>query len=153
MTVDELMQIQYYLSQGPVAKLPGAKFAYAAHRNVSKIRTAVKEAEYTFGIDKEKEKEARDAREELKLEHCSKDENNEPIIKDGRYEGLDNDTFEKAWEALAEEHKEVSEAREKFIKSDIEFEPFMVKAEHLPEGVTTEMMELIGFMVMEEENV
>lgn len=148
MTVNELMHIQYYLSQGPVAKLPGSKFAYAAHKNVSKIRTAIKEAEFKCGIDKKKENEARKAREDMKMEFCEKNEDGSPKIEEGKYVGLDdNEEFEKAWEALHEEHKEINEAREKFMQNEVEFTPHMVTIENLPEGMTTEMMEMVGFMI------
>jgi len=149
------------LSDKRLGQLVGAKFAYAVSRNLSllqpeidAIKKALEATDEFVKYDAERVK--------LAESHAKKDEDGK-ALKVKNAQGLeefvleDKEAFEKAFEALKEEHKAVLDAREAqvkeqndLLKTESTITLYKIALADVPNTITTEQMKSISEIVSDE---
>ena len=98
------------------------EFNYALIRNQSKLKGIMEEIGSVLET-------GRKERGRLQREHCAKNADDEPIMKNDNFTGLVGNTeYEAAMEAVNEKEKE-------YFKEEVEIESYTIKAKHLPKKI------------------
>jgi len=140
-----------------VKDLSGIKFAYAITKNKRKIQQELDTLKEIFKPIAEYDKYEQD-RVKLCNELCDKDENNNPVIKNNQFVGLEkNEDFNKKVKILQETYKSAIEERENQIKEyntlmseEVEIELHKVKLVDVPQNISSKQLESI-FVIIDEE--
>lgn len=138
---------------GSVGDLPGATFSYAVLKNRAKVQSALAVLHKVTNHPQKGEFEEK--RKALWEEHCAKDEDGKPILEEQNYTGLEgNEAYEKAFEALREEYKEVIEQNQKNnmefqvnLNNEADIELHMISMEDVPENISPKQLEGIAPMI------
>ena len=130
------------------------EFAYAIFKNKQIIEKALLEVDFMNDVAPEYV-EYENKRVDLCKKTCKKDSSGMDIVKDGRFDIEDTETFNKVMEELREMYKPHIDKRDEQInlfnqimQQDIELQFFMVEKKDLPVEIKTaaEMFEY-GFMI------
>lgn len=133
-----------------VKGLKGVKFAYARAKNKKLVLDEIQLFEESIKPS-DKFLEYNKKRIELCEKYCQKDKENNPIIKNNKYCGLErNNEFEKEIELLNEESKEVinekkglEEEYNKMLMEEIELNFHKILLDDVPIDITGQQLELI----------
>lgn len=153
MTNQEILNMSDALEK--VNKLSGIKFAYAMAKNINLVKSEIETFRETLKPTNEFN-EYENKRIELAKKYAKKDEKGVPMIKGNEYDVEDRDAFEKEYEELKAENKEIIDAREKqvkdfesFLKEESKLSLHKIKSVDIPENITTE--QLSGIMSLVED--
>lgn len=148
MTLRDMYGLQSALRN--VGRLEGAKFAYAIAKNQSKVDAIIKAAEKKYRAQHEDEPKFQEARVKICEDYCTKDENGQPVLKNGMFEGLrGNKEFEAAIEDLKKEYKHLEEFKEKqqekfeeVLDEELEDQPefFKIRFHTIPENINADQL-------------
>lgn len=147
--------ILLYRSLDRLGRLSGVRFAYAVSRNISLLEPTVKSLEKVLEASPEYLK-FDEARVELAKKHSTKDEKGNPKTENNGFIISDIKAFEKEFEKLRKDNKELIEKRDKQVKEynellDLEgvFTPHKLKLADVPVEIT--VAELHGIQPIIEE--
>ena len=148
--------IQLYQALKKLGNLSGVKFAYAVSKNINLIEPEIKSFEKALEASDEFTK-FEEKRMALVEKFAKKDEKGEKLIKNNEYEIEDLEQFNKEFEALKEENKEVYDARQKqideyndLLKSESTLELHKISISDVPQNITVSQMTSISSLVTEE---
>ena len=136
--------------------LPGVKFNYALIKNKNKIQSELEVLSKVMNVSKELG-EYDVKRTELCKVHCTKDAKSKPVIKNKKYEGLDNHPeFEKGLKELETEYKDALDGRKKqveeyntLILEEIDIPLHEILFKDVPEQITTRQLDSIMLLISE----
>lgn len=136
-----------------VTKLKGAKFGYALARNKAKLQSYTKTLRNKPHHPQDREYEEK--RVALCEEFCDRNESGEPVFEGDQYCGLEgNDAFQKKWDELKEEYKEVIEKREAnhkefadALSEKANIKLHMINPSDLPKDIDVDQTEIVRFMI------
>jgi len=150
MTLGDIYGLQNALRA--VGQLGGEGFGYAMARNATKVDRIIELAEKKYRKPHSDEQAFQEAMVQICEEHCTKDENGQPVLERGMFQGLQgNPEFDKAIDALREEYKELEdfkkEQQEKFnealdieVEGDFEFKPHLIDRDRIPKNATVDQI-------------
>lgn len=148
--------IQLYQALNRLGNLSGVKFAYAVSRNIHLIEPEIKSIEKALEASDEFKK-FEDKRMELVNKFGKKDDKGKPLVKDNEYEMDNKEEFEKEFETLKEENKEVYEARQKqieeyneLLKSESTVVLHKIQLSDVPQNITVTQMNSISSLISED---
>lgn len=140
--------------------MTGARFTYAIAKNMNSLKEEVQALAKILEQDDEM-KAFEEKRIELAKKHAKKDEKTgNPISVKNNYVLLDEAAFEKEYQQLREENKEVVEKYDKqvaeyseLLKEDCDIKLHKVRLEDVPAEVNAMQMTAIMHMIVEPEEV
>lgn len=139
-----------------LSHLRGVNFAYAVSRNLTALKSIMTAMDKALEATPEY-MEFDKARVELAKKHAEKNEKGESIIEGNGYVIRDMKAFEKDFEKLKKDNKELVEAREKQIKEYNEllelecvFTPYKIKMSKIPQEISGAEMFLIESIIEED---
>jgi len=157
--------INLYANLKELKELTGVKFSYAIAKNIKIIENEIENINASLKQTKEEE-EYNKKYKEICIKHSIKDDNGEPIVKrEGNYESYSFDNkelFDIDIENLRKENKEVLELIKekeknynKFLNEEIsnDIKLFKIELQYIPENITTEQMNNIFEIVIEDANI
>lgn len=118
--------------------LGNVKASYAISRTIKAISQEVSTIE---SLKEKVTKEFEDARTEVCVKHCEKDEDGNAKVENDNYVGIPNEAFNTDLQALIEEHQPKIEEFNAFLKEEVEVDLFKLDVETLPSNTTA--MDLI----------
>jgi hypothetical protein len=143
-----------------VSNLPGAKWAYAVARNVTKLKPEVEALQKAYQAD-EKFLEYENKRLKLAQKHAvKKDGKPQTIDIAGHKEYLvtDESKFNIEFEKLKKEYKEALDTRKKQVEDfneilteEVEVDLYLINHDYIPEGITPAQLTAIMPIVDEKE--
>lgn len=135
-----LMNLANKLATLADKNLGNVKATYAISRTIKAISNEVSTIE---SLKEKVTKEFEDARTEICIKHCDKNEDGSPKIEDDNYVGLPNDAFTEELKALIAEHQPKIDEFNDFLKEEVEVDLFKLDVELLPSNTTAlDMMTL-----------
>lgn len=150
-------EIQAYVDAlNSVSEFKGVKFAFTVLKNKKKIEKQVDEdkeiiQEVLTATDDFKDFEEK--RIELCNEHSNKDDKGEAIIIDEKFDLIDEDAFNVAFDSLKVEYADAIGSRESqlkefdtMMKEEVTIDFVKLNSDELPEGIET-YLESIHFML------
>ena len=158
MTKGDNINLYSALSDKKLGSLQGAKFAYAISRNLSLLQPEIDALKKALEASDEFQKYD-EARVELAKSHAKKNDKGEPeTTKNAQGQEtfvLENqEAFDKAFEALKEEHKATLEARQKqvdeqneLLKTESTVTLYKVSLADVPNAITADQMKAISEIV------
>jgi pyruvate/2-oxoacid:ferredoxin oxidoreductase beta subunit len=148
--------INLYQSLNKLGNLTGVKFAYAISRNISLIEPEIKSIEKSLE-QTEDFKSFEVKRIELVKKFAKKDEKGESVIINNQYELENEEEFNKEFELLKEENKEVWGARQKqvdeyneLLKSESTVTLHKINLVDVPQNISVAQLHSISLLLNEE---
>jgi hypothetical protein len=145
--------IVLYQSLNKLGNLSGVKFAYSVNKNIHLIEPEIKSLEKALEASEEFKK-FEEKRMALVEKFAKKDEKGEKVVKDNQYEIEDHEEFNKEFEILKEENKEVYETRQKqideyneLLKSESTVILHKIALSDVPTNITVAQMGSISLLV------
>lgn len=149
------------LSDKKLGQLPGAKFAYSVAKNIGLLQPEFEALKKALEASDEFQKYD-EARVELAKSHSKKNDKGEPE-KTLNTQGVesfvieDQSAFDKAFEALKEEHKATLEVRQKqveeqneLLKTESTVTLYKVALADVPNNIIAEQMKAISEIITDE---
>jgi len=128
-----------------VSNLPGAKWAYAVARNITKLRPEIEALQKAFTAGKEF-LDYNKKRMDLAKKYAVKVDGKPKTIKVGSTEEYlidDEAKFNRELDKLKKKYKKAIEERQKevddfneILKEEIEIDLYMINSDYIPEGIT-----------------
>lgn len=154
MTKEQLINLFYKLNK--LSNLSGAKIGYVIARNriilEKEVLAIEKMAAFSDGYMEFEVK-----RLELAKKMAKKDGNGQDIVINDQFVMEDQAAFDKAFEKLKNDNKEVVKAREdqvkyynQALKDEIEIDFFKIKLADIPDAVTAEQMQILWPFIADE---
>lgn len=161
MTKGENINLFNVLSDKKLGQLSGAKFAYAVAKNLGLLQPEIDALKKALEASDEFQKYD-EARVELAKSHAKKNDKGEPeTTKNAQGQETfvleDQEAFDKAFEALKEEHKATLEARQKqvdeqneLLKTESTVTLYKVALADVPNAITADQMKGLAEIITDE---
>jgi len=153
-TKQELLSL--YLNLNKLGNLKGVKFSYGVSKNLALLSPEIESLNKVQEMSEEFKK-FEEKRVELIKDYSKKDESGKDIIENNSYVVLDQKKWDKVFDKLKEDNKEVVKKREKqieeyleLLKTESDIKLYKIKLADIPEDITTIQMNSIISIIIEE---